>query len=276
VKARPDRNHSLSTANQLQELVQKDLQVGIMSAVSKVINRLGPAVVVSLLPKAAGSIARVGDDWNAPKTVRRATAVREATTLAQVATYAFLIERSMRFFKADVAKIATSPEESQVLRSIRKVGLGRAAEAIAKKGEKSFLVSAMQKLEKNEPLFLAGLAFTSNISAEIISRKFFPRNLWGNPKAKTEQSKPAPPKVDEARCQPIPVVIEICEIPTAKHLPARNSSSKNSPVKDASKNAKEASCFEVALKTQPIQFTSRPAKPASPFPAVNPFQLRMS
>jgi len=223
---------------------------------------MAPAVLLSLFPKSAGSIARISDDRYAPKDVRRATIAREASTLAQVGIYAASIERGMTFLKKDVAKISQSPAASKVLTALHKLGMGRVAEGIALKGERSLLVSAMRKLEKNEPLFLAGLAFTSNISAEMISRKLSPRNVWKKPgEEAVSQSgdkmiaQPAPIQatlVDGAKGREIPVEIEICEV---------------MPVKRAKSNPR----FEAAPKTQSVQFASRSGFSA---PAVNPFQLR--
>lgn len=200
-----------------------------MSAVST-IRSMAPAVIVSLLPKTAGSIARIGDDRYAPKNVRRGTIVREGTTLAQVAVYAAAIERSVRFMKNQARQMIWN-------------------------GEKNLFTSAMQKLEKSEPLFLAGLAFTSNITAEMISRKLSPRNVWKQPDVTGAKDKPAiqATLVDEAQGKQIPVEIEICKVSPAK-------------------SRKETPRPECAAKTQPLQFTSRPALPA-PSPAVNPFRM---
>jgi hypothetical protein len=84
-----------------------------------------------------------------------------------------------------------------------------------------------------------------------------------------EQAKPAIPVGHESPCQSIPVVIEICEVSPARHFPVKNLS-----VKESTRNSKDTSRFEAAPKSQPIQFTSRPAK-SGPSPAVNPFQLSL-
>lgn len=198
-----------------------------MGAVST-IRSMAPAIIVSMLPKSAGSIARVGDDKYAPRNVRRATIVRESATLGQVAVYAAAIDRG---FKA----------------------LKNHAQQMAKAGEQNLLTSAIQKLEKNEPLFLAGLAFTANISAEMISRKVAPRNVWKRPDDKFSAAKASIPAtlIDESHGKQIPVEIEICEV-----TPTRRSKS--------------------ASRTQPIQHQPLPfaSRQSAPSPVVNPFQYK--